>query len=94
MCKKCTSDTYNTPNIYSMKYEHPRCDGGCYDDPDIKMSTSTTLEYRDNTGYAVTITIPRGGITGWEFVDSMVRPLMYGIGYVHETVEEALGEEI
>lgn len=38
------------------------------------------------------LTIQRDGLTSFEFVDELVKPMMLAVGYQQSSVEEALGE--
>lgn len=56
------------------------------------IAKSQMLTWEDDTGMKVMLSVPRGGLTGDDFIEEMVKPMMLAMGYQPETVADALGE--
>ena len=53
----------------------------------------TSLSYWDGDGNNYLISIKRGDLTGDEFAEELIKPLMLAIGYHPNTVKEVFGED-
>ena len=55
------------------------------------MSTKLCVDVGE---YHYEVWVPQEDMTGDEFVDDLVRPLMLAMGYAPQTVSEALNDEV